>query len=83
MQAHDLVLVQEQAGRPGLVHGGKVAVMRSDLRRFSDGFTSTRWDGDAVRGAFVIAPPHEREIIACSVVADAGISGSDIRETRY
>ena len=43
----------------------------------SDGFEFTCWNGDVVRGAFII-DAHDREIISWRAVANAGISGSDI-----
>ncbi|PZX13006.1 integrase-like protein [Palleronia aestuarii] len=45
----------------------------------SDGFEYTCWNGDIVRGAFII-DAHDREIIAWRAVVNAGISGSDIRD---
>ena len=53
--------------------------MRSNLRWCSDGFEFTCWNGDIVRGAFII-DAHDREIIAWRAVVNAGISGSDIRD---
>ena len=53
--------------------------MRSNLRWCSDGFEFTCWNGDVVRGAFLI-DAHDREIIAWRAVANAGISGSDVRD---
>lgn len=51
--------------------------MRSNLRWCSDGFEFTCWNGDIVRGAFII-DAHDREIIAWRAVVNGGISGSDI-----
>ena len=45
----------------------------------SDGFEFTCWNGDIVRGAFII-DAHDREIIAWRAVVSAGVSGSDIRD---
>jgi len=45
----------------------------------SDGFEFTCWNGDIVRGAFII-DAHDREIIAWRAVVNAGVSGSDIRD---
>ena len=53
--------------------------MRSDLRWCSDGFEFTCWNGEVVRGAFVL-DAHDREVIAWRAVVNAGISGSDIRD---
>ena len=45
----------------------------------SDGFKFTCWNGDIVRGAFII-DAHDREIIAWRAVLNVGISGSEIRD---
>jgi hypothetical protein len=37
------------------------------------------WNGDVIRAAFLI-DAHDREIIAWRAVANAGISGSDVRD---
>jgi putative transposase len=79
MQAHSLLLARQYTERPEHVHDGKVIVMRSNLRWCSDGFEFTCWNGDIVRGAFII-DAHDREIIAWRAVVNAGISGSDIRD---
>lgn len=79
MQAHSLLLARKYTERPEHVHDGKVIVMRSNLRWCSDGFEFTCWNGDIIRGAFII-DAHDREIIAWRAVANAGISGSDIRD---
>ena len=79
MQAHSLLLARKYTERPEHVHDGKVIVMRSNLRWCSDGFEFTCWNGDIVRGAFII-DAHDREIIAWRAVVNAGISGSDIRD---
>jgi transposase InsO family protein len=79
MQAHNLLLARKYTERPEHVHDGKVIVMRSNLRWCSDGFEFTCWNGDIVRGAFII-DAHDREIIAWRAVVNVGISGSDIRD---
>lgn len=79
MQAHSLLLARTYTERPEQVHDGKVIVMRSNLRWCSDGFEFTCWNGDIVRGAFII-DAHDREIIAWRAVVNAGVSGSDIRD---
>lgn len=79
MKAHNLLLARKYSERPEHVHDGKVIVMRSNLRWCSDGFEFTCWNGDIVRGAFII-DAHDREIIAWRAVVNAGISGSDIRD---
>ena len=79
MKAHNLLLARKYTGRPEQVHDGKVVVMRSNLRWCSDGFEFTCWNGEVLRGAFII-DAHDREVIAWRVVVNAGISGSDIRD---
>ena len=79
MKLHGLLLEKHSGPRPGRAHDGKVVVMRSDLRWCSDGFEFTCWNGDVVWGAFVL-DAHDREVIAWRAVANAGISGSDIRD---
>ncbi len=79
MQTNNLLLARSSTERPARTHDGKALVMRSNLGWCSDGFEFTCWNGDIVRGAFVI-DAHDREIIAWRAVANAGISGSDIRD---
>jgi len=79
MQANNLLLARKYTGRPDLAHDGRVVVMRSNLRWCSDGFEFTCWNGDVVRGAFII-DAHDREVIAWRAVANAGISGSHVRD---
>ncbi len=79
MQTHNLLLARKYTERPEHVHDGKVIVMRSNLRWCSDGFEFTCWNGDVIRVAFLI-DAHDREIIAWRAVANAGISGSEIRD---
>mgnify|MGYP002651209436 FL=1 len=79
MKAHNLLLARKYSERPEHVHDGKIIVMRSNLRWCSDGFEFTCWNGDIVRGAFII-DAHDREIIAWRAVVNAGVSGSDIRD---
>lgn len=79
MKAYNLLLARKYSVRPEHVHDGKVIVMRSNLRWCSDGFEFTCWNGDIVRGAFII-DAHDREIIAWRAVVNAGISGSEIRD---
>ena len=54
-----LLLEKHSGDRPGRAHDGKVVVMRSDLRWCSDGFEFTCWNGEVVRGAFVL-DAHDR-----------------------
>ncbi len=79
MQAHSLLLARRYTVRPDHAHDGKVVTLRSNLRWCSDGFEFTCWNGDVVRGAFII-DAHDREVMAWRAVANAGISGSDIQD---
>ena len=79
MKAHSLLLARRCTERPELAHEGKVVTMRSNIRWCSDGFEFTCWNGDVVRGAFII-DAHDREIISWRAVVNSGISGSDIRD---
>ena len=79
MQAQNLLLARSYTERSDRAHNGKVVTLRSNLRWCSDGFEFTCWNGDIVRGAFII-DAHDREIIAWCAVVNAGISGSDVRD---
>lgn len=79
MQANNLLLARPYTECPGHAHDGKVIVMRSNLRWCSDGFEFACWNGEIVRGAFII-DAHDREIIAWRAVVNAGISGADVRD---
>ena len=79
MQAQNLLLARHHAERSDRTHNGKVVTMRSNLRWCSDGFEFTCWNGDIIRGAFII-DSHDREIMAWHAVANAGIGGSDVRD---
>ncbi len=79
MKIHGLLLRKHSGERPGRTHDGKVAAMRSNLRRCSDGFEFPCWNGDVIRVAFAL-DAHDREAIAWRAAASAGISGSDIRD---
>lgn len=79
MKLHGLLLEKHSGDRPGRAHDGKGVVMRSDLRWCSDGFEFTCWNGEVVRGAFVL-DAHDREVITWRAVANTGVSGSDIRD---
>jgi len=79
MGQHAMLLTRHSAMRKGRVHDGKVMVMRSNLRWCSDSLEFTCWNGEVVRMAFII-DAFDREIIAWSAVANAGISGSDVRD---
>lgn len=79
MQANNLLLARKYTIRPEHLHEGKVIVMRSNLRWSSDGFEFTCWNGEIIRGAFII-DAHDREIMAWRAVVNAGISGADVRD---
>lgn len=79
MSNHAMILEKHTAVRKGRVHDGKVMVMRSNLRWCSDGLEFTCWNGEVVRLAFII-DAFDREIISWAAVANAGISGSDVRD---
>ena len=79
MQAHGLLLARRYTVRPDHAHDGKVVTLRSNLRWCSDGFEFCCWNGEVVRGAFLI-DAHDREVIAWRAVANAGISGADVQD---
>ena len=79
MKGQNLLLARRYTERSDRAHNGKIVTMRSNLRWCSDGFEFTCWNGDIVRGAFII-DAHDREIIAWCAVVNAGISGSDVRD---
>jgi putative transposase len=79
MRQNGMLLARHTGRRKGRLHDGKVVVMRSNLRWCSDGFEITCWNGDLIRLAFII-DAHDREIIAWHAVANAGISGSMVRD---
>ena len=80
MKVHGLLLEKHSGQRPGRSHDGKVVVMRSDLRWCSDGFEFTCWNGEIVRGAFVL-DAHDREVIAWR--ADRGRRDQRLRHPRH
>ena len=59
MKRHDLLLQRHTGRRKGRLHGGKVVVMRSNLRWCCDVFEITCWNGEIVRIVFVI-DAHDR-----------------------
>ncbi len=79
MRQNGMLLARHTGRRIGRLHDGKVVVIRSNLRWCSDGFEIACWNGDLVRLAFVI-DAHDREIIAWHAIANAGISGSMVRD---
>ena len=79
MQAHSLLLARHYSVRPDHAHDGKVVTLRSNLRWCSDGFEFACWNGDVVRGAFII-DAHDREVMA--QVARSRTPGSAARTCR-
>ena len=79
MAVNRLLLARRYTERPDYGHDGVVVAIRSNLRWCSDGFEFTCWNDDVIRGAFII-DAHDREVIAWRAVANAGISGSDVRD---
>lgn len=79
MKNNSLLLERSGFDRPERTHDGKVVMMRSNLRWCSDGLEFACWNGDVIRAAFLI-DAHDREIISWRAVANAGISGSDVRD---
>ena len=77
--------IQRHTGLPSSrTHDGKIIVLASNLRWCSDHLELHAHNGEVVRVLFVI-DACDREIIAWSAVANAGISGpfSPIEGTRY
>jgi transposase InsO family protein len=79
MQRHAMLLEPGTGRREGRIHDGKVMVMRSNLRRCSDGLEFACWNGDVIRMTFII-DAFDSEIIAWCAVSEGGISGSDVRD---
>ena len=73
-QANGLVLARSTGWRPARTHDGAVVAIRSNIRWCSDHLELSARDGDVVRVLFVI-DACDREIIAWSAVAHAGVSG--------
>ena len=59
MAADRLLLARRYTERPDYGHDGVVVAIRSNLRWCSDGFEFTCWNGEVVRGAFII-DAHDR-----------------------
>ncbi len=66
----------------------RIGWLRAAVLGANDGLVSTAslvgleftcWNGDVIRPAFLI-DAHDREIIAWRAVANAGMSGSDVRD---
>lgn len=79
MKRNNLLLERPGFERPERIHGGKVIMMRSNLRWCSDGLEVSCRNRDVIRAAFRI-DAHDREIISWRAVANAGISASDMRD---
>lgn len=79
MQAHALTLQRHTARRPARIHDGVVVALRSNVRWCSDHLELHGRNGDVVRVLFVI-DACDREIIAWSAVAHAGVSGEMVRD---
>jgi len=79
MGNHAMLLEKHTAVRKGRLHDGEVMVLRSKPRWCSDGLEFTCWNSEVIRLAFII-DAFDREIMAWTAVANAGISGSDVRD---
>lgn len=79
MKANHFLLARKYKIRPDDGHEGKVVRLRSNLRWCSDGFEFHCWNGEVVRGAFII-DVHDLEIISWRAVVNAGFSGSEVRD---
>lgn len=79
MQVERLTLERHTARRPGRTHDGGVIALRSNVRWCSDHLEIHARNRDVVRVLFVI-DACDREIIAWSAVANAGVSGEMVRD---
>lgn len=79
MQNNGLTLERHTARRPGRTHDGVVVALRSNCRWCSDHLEIRARNGAVVRVLFVI-DACDREIIACSAVANGGVSGEMVRD---
>ena len=79
MQRHALTLEKHTGLPSSRTHDGKIIVLASNLRWCSDHLELHARNGEVVRVLFVI-DACDREIIAWSAVADAGISGEMVRD---
>lgn len=79
MQHHSLTLERHTARRPGRTHDGVVVALRSNVRWRSDHLEIHARNREVVRILFVL-DACDREIIAWSAVAQAGISGEMVRD---
>jgi transposase InsO family protein len=79
MQRHALTLERHTGLPSSRTHDGKIIVLGSNLRWCSDHLELHARNGEVVRVLFVI-DACDREIIAWSAVANAGISGEMVRD---
>ena len=79
MQRHALTLQRHTGLLSSRPHDGKIIVLASNQRWCSDHLELHARNGEVVRVLFVI-DACDREIIAWSAVADAGISGEMVRD---
>lgn len=79
MQHHGLTLERHTARRPDRTHDGVVIALRSNVRWCSDHLEIHARNREVVRILFVL-DACDREIIAWSAVAQAGISGEMVRD---
>lgn len=79
MQAQKLTLERHTARRPGRTHDGVVMAPRSNIRWCSDHLEIHARNREVVRVLFVI-DACDREIVAWSAVANAGVSGEMVRD---
>lgn len=79
LQLNGLTLERHTARRPGRTHEGVVIALKSNVRWCSDHLELHCRDGAIVRVLFAI-DACDREIIAWSAVAGAGVSGEMVRD---
>jgi putative transposase len=79
MRRHTLTLERHTGLPSSRTHDGKIIVLASNLRWCSDHLELNARNGEVVRVLFVI-DACDREIIAWSAVANAGISGEMVRD---
>jgi transposase InsO family protein len=79
LQWNGLTLQRHTARRPGRTHDGVVIALKSNVRWCSDHLELRCRDGAVVRVLFAI-DACDREIIAWSAVAGAGVSGDMVRD---
>jgi putative transposase len=79
MQRHALTLERRTGVLSSRTHDGTVIVLASNRRWCSDHLELQARNGEVVRVLFVI-DACDREIIAWSVVANAGVSGEMVRD---